>query len=120
MHEASITSSIIDAVIDSIKTEGLDGTVTMVHITVGVCQGLVPESLKMYFEIGKPGTLLEHAELKVTIQGMIAHCSSCNTDYSLELPDMFCPDCRNPMTLVKGNEILITEIEVECDESDAE
>jgi len=120
MHEASVTSSIVSTAIDAIRTEGLDGTVTAVHITVGVCQGLVPESMKMYFDIEKPGTPLESAELVVTIQGMVAHCSSCGVDHTLELPLMICPDCGNPMTLVKGNELLITEIEVECDEGNAE
>ena len=88
-------------------------TVIAVHVTVGVCQGMVPESMQMFFDMEKPGTPLENAELVVTAQRMMAHCPKCKTEHELDIPVMYCPDCGQPMDLIKGNEILISSIEVE-------
>ena len=113
MHEGSITKSIMDTVLSTAAEEHITGTITEVQVTVGVCQGLIPESMTMYFDIEKTGTLLEQAELAVNVQGMVAHCPACDTDHKLDVPVMYCPDCSTPMNLVKGHEILITAIEVE-------
>ena len=113
MHEASITRSIIDTVLDVIAAQKVEGMVTAVNITVGVCQGLIPESMQMFFDIEKPGTLLENARLAVEVKRMVAHCQSCDADHDLDLPVMFCPDCGKPMKLVSGNEILVNSIEVD-------
>jgi len=112
MHEASITESIITTVLKTVAAEGLDGPVTAVHITVGVTQGLVPESMQFFFDMEKPGTPLEQADLIVTVQGMVAQCPACNTEHELDIPIMYCPDCGAVMSLVKGDEIIITGIEV--------
>ena len=113
MHEASITQSIIESVLETVAQECEKCTVTSVYITVGVSQGIVPESMEMFFEMQKTGTPLENAELVITTQGLEAHCPVCNKDYSLDIPVLYCPECGSPMKLIKGNEILITEIEIE-------
>ena len=112
MHEGSITSSIIETVLDTLDSEGFDGPVESVHITVGVCQGLVPESMQMFFDMEKPGTRLENAELKVAVQGIVARCPVCEREHELDVAVMYCPDCGAPMDMVRGDEIIITEIEV--------
>jgi hydrogenase nickel incorporation protein HypA/HybF len=117
MHEASMTSSIIGSVLETLREQDIDGTVTSVQVTVGVCQGMVPDSMQMFFDMEKPGTVLEHAELVVTAQGMVARCNDCSREFDLEIPDLFCPRCARPMELLKGNEIIITGIEVEYEHS---
>ena len=113
MHEASITQSIMDSSLATVGEEHITGYVTAVHVTVGVCQGLVPDSMVMYFDMMKTGTPLENADLAVSVQKMAAHCPACDTGHDLEVPVMYCPDCGTPMSLTKGNEIIITAIEVE-------
>ncbi len=113
MHEASITDSIMKSVLDTLDTENVSGNVTAVHLTTGVCQGLIPESMQMFFDMAKPGTRLENAELVVHSQNMVAHCPECGCDHELDGPVLFCPDCGSPMELIKGNEIIITSIEVD-------
>ena len=113
MHEGSITQSIIDTVLTTITDENVTGEVKSVYVTVGVCQGLVPESMQMFFDMGKPDTPLENAELIITVQGIVAGCPKCNTEHELDIPVMFCPDCGEPMNLVKGNEIILSSIEVD-------
>jgi hydrogenase nickel incorporation protein HypA/HybF len=113
MHEASLAQSVVTTVLKLIEDGQVCGEVKEVHMTIGVCQGVVPESLTMFFDMAKEGTSLEHAELHVVSQGIVAHCDQCYTDYNLEIPNMFCPVCGKTMSLTKGNEILITAIEVE-------
>ena len=92
MHEASITKSILDTVLGIITEKNVKETVIAVHVTVGVCQGMVPESMQMFFDMQKPDTPFEHADLIVTVQRMEAHCPQCDTDHELEIPVMFCSD----------------------------
>ncbi len=113
MHEASITESIIDTVLAAIVQENVTGEVININVTVGVCQGLVPDSMQMFFDMEKPGTPLENTKLVITTQEMVAHCPYCDTEHKLDIPIMYCPDCGKPMNLIKGKEIFITSIEVE-------
>lgn len=116
MHEGSITASIIETVLDTLAAEKIDGRVSKVHITVGVCQGLVPESMQMFYDMEKPDTVLADSELEVSVQGMVARCPACTTEHELDIPVMFCPDCGESMELIKGDEIIINDIEVDYDE----
>ncbi len=113
MHEGYITQSIIDSVLNTIADEKVTGEVKTVNVTVGVCQGMIPESMQMFFDMEKPDTLLENAELIINLQRMVARCSKCGTDHGLETPVLFCPDCGEPMNLIKGNEIIISSIEID-------
>ena len=113
MHEASITQSIVDTVLNTIALEKVTGCVTAINLTVGVCQGLIPESMQMFFDMAKPGTPLEHAKLIVETQAMVARCPKCETEHNLDIPVMYCPNCEQPMELIKGREIIISSIEVE-------
>ena len=113
MHEASITQSIIDSVLDTIETQGIKGNVIAVNLTVGVCQGLVPESMQMYFDMIKQSTPLNKAELLVSLQKMTARCLKCEKEHNLDIPVMYCPDCGETMELIHGKEIIISSIEVE-------
>ena len=67
----------------------------------------------MFFNMEKPNTLLKNADLVINVQGTVASCPKCKTEHNLDIPVMFCPDCGEPMNLIKGNEILISSIEVE-------
>ncbi len=113
MHEASITQSIIDSVLDTIAEHKVTGEVKVVNVTVGSCQGLIPDSMQMFFDIEKPNTPLKNADLFINVQGIVASCPKCKTEHNLDIPVMFCPDCGEPMNLIKGNEIIISSIEVE-------
>ena len=112
MHEASITKNIIDTVIDSETIKEIKGRITKVTVIAGVCQGLVPESMQMYFDMEKKDTPLEFAVLEVELQHILAECPDCRKEHILEIPYMYCPDCGSPMKLIKGNELIISSIEV--------
>jgi len=113
MHEAAITHGIIDTVLRAIDEQGITAPVTAVNITVGVGQGIVPESMKMFFDMDKADTPLADAELEIELLPMKARCPSCENERSLELPILLCPDCGGQMTLIQGMELKVTSIEVD-------
>ncbi len=113
MHEAAITHSIVTSVLQSVADENISGYVTHVYVTVGVTQGIVPDSMQMYFDMEKQNTILEKAELIIETQGIVGRCTECGKEHELHMPIMYCPDCASPMELIKGNEIIISSIEVE-------
>jgi hydrogenase nickel incorporation protein HypA/HybF len=112
MHEGAIVQAIIDSTLAAVRERQIAGRVNAVRVTVGVCQGLVPDAMQLFFDALKIGTPLADAVIEVTLQGMVAHCDACRADHQLAEPVLFCPTCGRPMELVKGKEILLTTIEV--------
>jgi len=112
MHEAAITKAIMDSVLKIVDEQGITAPIQAVHVLAGVCQGLIPDSMQMFFNLTKSETPLADAELIVTLQKMVAHCPQCARDEDLEVPVLFCSHCGGPMELIKGKELLLTAIEV--------
>ena len=118
MHEAAVTESIIASVAETLKDEGITDGVIAVNVTVGVCQGIVGDSMQFYFDLMKPGTPLEGAELIVEEEGMSARCNDCGHECELDLPVLLCTECGGAMTMTGGRDIIITSIEVEDHDED--
>ena len=117
MHEYAITKGIIKAVLEVLEEQNITAPVRSVHVTAGVCQGLIPESMQMFFDAEKQGTPLADAKLVITLQPMVARCPFCNVERELDEPILICPSCQGVMDMIKGRELAITAIEVE-DEDD--
>ncbi len=113
MHEAAITQGIIDTALAAIREHAITQTVRKVCVTVGVAQGLVPESMRFYFDLVKPGTPLADAQLEIELLPMIAHCAACAQNFPLNVPLLICSQCGAPMELVQGKELRVTDLEVD-------
>jgi hydrogenase nickel incorporation protein HypA/HybF len=113
MHEGAIVQAIVDASLAALRTNGATGKVKEVRVLVGVCQGLVPDAMEMFFEMQSADTQLAGAKLAVELQSMVARCATCRHDFDLPEPIMFCPQCGRPMEMIKGKEVLLQAIEVE-------
>jgi len=118
MHEASVTEGIFDTALQAVEDNHLTEPVKAVHVTIGVTQGLIPESMQMFWEMIRPDTPLAQAELVLHVQPMVAYCPACQIERQLDAPVLFCPDCGGPMEMIKGKELVVTSIEVE-DASDS-
>lgn len=113
MHEGAITRGIVQTVLETIAEQNITTTVRKVHLTVGVCQGFVPESMQFFFEMEKEGTALKNADLEITLQPMVAFCPKCKKETELEMPILLCSQCGKEMEMVRGKELLVTAIEVD-------
>ncbi len=115
MHEASIVESLI-----ALVRENLPGgqRVLRVDVKVGLLTGVSPDAMQFYFELLRPDTLGEQAELAVTLVDLQAHCRECGADHSLAETAWLCPACGAAALVFKnGDELLMTSFEVQDGEN---
>jgi hydrogenase nickel incorporation protein HypA/HybF len=110
MHELSISSAVVDTVVE----HAAGRHVTAVTMTVGAFRQVVPESLEFYFEIVSRGTVCEGARLEQVFVSLRLGCSSCGEEWEPEIPAFRCPRCGgSEVELLQGDELEVESIEVE-------
>ncbi|MGB6781262.1 MAG: hydrogenase maturation nickel metallochaperone HypA [Terracidiphilus sp.] len=114
MHELSITSSVVDAVTESLRAYP-GAKVLEVRLRVGALAAVVEDSLKFCWEIATEGTELAGSRLAVTAVPVTVYCEACGADGELEsLQDFRCPRCGEPASDVRGGrELEIESVEIE-------
>ena len=128
MHELSAALSIVETALQAAREHNVK-RVTRVNVEVGEFTFLVPEQLKFNFEIASQKTILEGAELNITMVKGRLHCNECGFEGESE-PDpslppqiavfapMKCPRCGSSATeITGGKEFFITDIEAEIADS---
>ncbi len=114
MHELSITSSVVDAVTESLaKYPG--AKVLEVRLRVGALAAVVEDSLQFCWGIATEGTDLAGSRLVVNSVPVTVHCEACGADGELvSLQDFRCPKCGEPASDVRGGrELEIEAVEIE-------
>jgi hydrogenase nickel incorporation protein HypA/HybF len=110
MHELSISSAVVDTVVQHAKGR----LVTAVTMTVGAFRQVVPESLEFYFEIVSRGTVCEGARLEQVLVPLRLGCDDCGREWEPELPAFRCPSCAGSSVQVRrGDELEVESIEIE-------
>ena len=124
MHEFSAACSIVEAAVAAAEKHNAK-TVTAVNIEIGQFTFLIPDQLKFNFDIASKDTILEDAELIITMKNGRIRCSDCGLESEAqsvpELPDqlamfrpMKCSNCgSSATTITSGKEFIITNIEAE-------
>jgi hydrogenase nickel incorporation protein HypA/HybF len=99
---------VIDAAVAAVPD---GGTLSGVTVTIGPMSGVVADSLQFGFEVASKGTPAEGAELEIVVVPLVVRCEVCEAD--LEIHDaavLRCPDCRGSVSVVSGNETLVTSV----------
>jgi hydrogenase nickel incorporation protein HypA/HybF len=113
MHELSIASYLLEAVIDHAHEIGAS-RVLAINLIVGERAGVVDDSLRFSFEMLAPGTLAEGAQINTQRTAMRFHCAGCDDDYAPAAGDFCCPRCGNyGQVCDDGSALVIESIEVE-------
>ena len=107
MHELAIAESVVSSVL-----ERVDGPVSVVRLRVGRLAGVVPDALTFCFELATAGTALEGATLEIEERPGLAHCRTCEQDFSLEDPFLLCSCGSADVELLSGRELSVTSVEV--------
>lgn len=111
MHEASIVESLLELVGQSTPGES---RVRRVAVRVGVLTGVSPDSMQLYFEFLREGTVCAEAELAISLEPLQAHCESCGANHSFGEPAWICPACgAGSLSFRNGDELHLSSIEVE-------
>jgi hydrogenase nickel incorporation protein HypA/HybF len=108
VHELSITQSVVDAVADHAG----DSQVLVVHLSVGRLSGVVPDAMRLCFELLTEGTRLSGARLDIDEPAGLAHCATCDSDFTLSDLVLLCSCGSADVEVLAGRELRITSLEV--------
>ncbi len=123
MHEVSVVTSMVDAVIDELSKYKLE-KVNSVTVMIGALTNLGDEQMSFAYEIVTRGTILEGSELIIEHIPVEAQCESCgyigpvrilaDPDYETHsIPVLSCPECGGPIRVVKGMECTVKCMDIE-------
>ena len=123
MHEVSVVTSIVDAVIGELSKYIVE-KVNSVTILVGELTNLGDEQMRFAYEIVTRGTILEGSELIMERIPVEALCRSCgyegpvkmltDPDYDTHsIPILSCPECGGEIKVVKGMECTVKCMDIE-------
>lgn len=119
MHEFTITSSIVETVVDLANKQG-SRKVLEVHLTIGKLRVLSIDQVKFCYEVLARGTALEGSELMVEEATGNLRCAQCgyhaefdpenDPSFHFGVPSLNCPQCGNALTIEGGDELVITRV----------
>lgn len=113
MHELGLMAGVIDAAQQAAQEAGAIG-VAKVSLSVGAMTEALEDALFFAFDVIKEGTLLQDAELEVTMIHPRSICLDCDKEFAHDRFHMACPLCEGFNTkLVAGREMRIDSIEVD-------
>lgn len=84
------------------------------EVRVGELSGVEPELLAAAYDIFRPNTVCEQAELEIHLVPASWRCPLCGREITRGEP-LQCPKCLEPARLTSGDEILLERIELEVD-----
>ncbi|MFP3871537.1 MAG: hydrogenase maturation nickel metallochaperone HypA [Candidatus Natronoplasma sp.] len=121
MHEYSVMSQLMSALLDELEDEKENiGDIKEVRIEVGELTFLGEMQLKFAFEALSKETIVEGAELKVMKIESKVRCDECGyeggIDYTEDpafhynVPVISCPECGSKPEIIKGRETKIVGV----------
>jgi hydrogenase nickel incorporation protein HypA/HybF len=114
MHEFSVARSLISVVLRELERLHARGRVARVFVTVGELSGVVPEALRLAFDLAAAGSALEGAELCVEEVPLVLHCDACDRQWHATEPFLACEECGGMrVTVVSGRELGVTGVDLE-------
>lgn len=113
MHELSICQGIVE-----VATAALDDLarplphVTMVSVRIGRLTGIVPESLRYYFDLLVPDTPLAGAALAIEEVPIRGRCADCAARFTIDELCFTCPACGSGLVeLLSGRELQVVALD---------
>lgn len=111
MHEMGITDAMLKTVDRILAKEGMEGANRIV-VQVGDLSGVVPRFLEDCWEAVAAGTKYQDTELVVETVPGTARCEDCKREFTVDIDDLRCPDCRSvKLTPLTGRDLTICQIE---------
>ena len=122
MHEVSVVSNMVDAILRE-----LDGykvkKVEEVNIVIGDLTSLGPEQLEFAYEIVTKDTVLEGSKLVIEREEVAVRCKECDYEGPVEnldseffdhtIPVIACPKCGGGVDIIAGQACRVRDLSIE-------
>jgi hydrogenase nickel incorporation protein HypA/HybF len=113
MHEQSIVESFLALVLENAE-KAKASKVLRIYLVIGDLSGVIEEAVDFYFSFLRKDTIAENASIFYMHTPAQVRCRNCDTVYSPENLDFYCPNCREQkIDIVGGRELYIESMEVE-------
>lgn len=112
MHELSVTRSIVEAC----RERAAGAPVLRVTLEIGSLSCVMPESLRLCYEVATEGTCLQGSELEIIRVPARSRCRDCGRDVRMDSVLVAC-DCGSTRLErpVGGDELRIKSMQIEQD-----
>jgi hydrogenase nickel incorporation protein HypA/HybF len=113
MHELSIALSIVEMAEG--KAQELGGVqIEAVHLKLGALSGVVKDALLFSYELACDGTPLAGSRLIIEDVPLVAYCSTCQAERTLDSIQRFCcPVCESSrLEVTQGKELEVVALEI--------
>ena len=121
MHEFSMTSQIVNAVLEEAKKHNAK-RVNEVHLIIGKLTFLGLEQVKFAYKVLVKNTILEDSKLRIEEKDGVVKCNSCgyagdlryedDPVYHVPSPTLVCPKCGSVVNIVGGKECTIKSLKL--------
>jgi hydrogenase nickel incorporation protein HypA/HybF len=113
MHEWSLALEIIKITEKEIGARKAKSALE-VEVTIGKLNNIVKEQLIDAFEVAKKETLLSKSLLKIVEVEARGYCKSCEKEFIIDNPFIFCPKCGSmDINILSGEELSCNKIVLE-------
>ncbi|MBW2262034.1 MAG: hydrogenase maturation nickel metallochaperone HypA [Deltaproteobacteria bacterium] len=113
MHELSIASRILDAIVTGAEAEGAL-RITRLRVQVGRVSGVSPEALAFAMQVVSPGTRAEGLELDIETVELVLRCRGCSEQSPAESLLFTCPACGGQaVDIVRGRELRLVDMDID-------
>lgn len=112
MHELTITESILSQVIAEGRKQNA-ARIRKIKLLLGEGMSIVPECVRFYFDMIKPGTLAATAKLEIETLPLRLRCPKCRAEIKEFVPAC---KCAAGVEIVSGQELTIEYIEIVASE----
>jgi hydrogenase nickel incorporation protein HypA/HybF len=121
MHEFSISSQIVRAVLEEAEKRG-SKKVLEVHLVIGKLTLLGIQQVRFSYDLLVKGTVMEESKLFIRRKREKVRCDACDYEgsinvrndptYHISFPTLICPKCSSTVRIVEGRECLIKSIKL--------
>jgi len=109
MHEFGLTQTIV-----AIAAEHAGAArVRRISLAIGQLSAVLPDSIQFCFDVCSRGTVVEGAELQLVEIPGLARCRQCGHEFFLAEPFGVCECGSTHLEIIQGEELKITELELE-------
>ena len=124
MHEFSVMSQIVEAVLQEIKNHNVK-SVSEVHLEIGELTFLGHEQMGFAYQVLTEKNILKDSKIIISEKKAKIKCRKCDYNgkikyeydpgFHFSLPTFTCPKCKGTVEIVEGKECIISRIVAEKD-----